>query len=235
MSTTNKTLLVILALAVIAVAAYFSMGNRTSAPSSAVPLTVDTKSGNYGLFIDNTDNDYFSTKDANVKGIINAYLTNPAQIADPTDAQKYGSSLIYYYDSNAFIAAEKSDAANNASVTAFTMRNIKTGQRINDCNIYTSAGLYKDSDLLLSVSSEDNGKFGVCMYKRGDPNFSFIDLSSQLSSTETLFSDPAGQNLKAGIKNVDTQKKTFSVDVYDTSKKDANGAYVYKRSLEVSY
>ena len=194
-----------------------------------------TNGGNYGLFIDNLDSGYFSTTDANVKKIVQAYLTKPEA---KTDSDKYGSSLVFYYNNDVFITTELFSPTDRNSISAFVMHDMKTGKPIFNCIIYARSGLYKDADLLLSVSFIDNGvtpKFGACLYQRGAVNFSFIDLTPKLSAMETLFSDPTGRDLKAGIKNVDTQKKTFSVDVYDTSKKDQSGNYVYKRSLEVSY
>ena len=206
----------------------------TSSPS---PLSITTTTGNDGLFIDNQDNNYFSTKDANVRNIIKTYLSKEKDYPyEITDAQNYGLSLVYFYNQDVFIAAEKHSF--EGGITAFVMHDMKTGQKISDCIIFANAGLYKDTDLLLSVSFIDNGvspKFGACLYERGAPNFTFIDLTPKLSATETFFSDPAGRDLKANIQDVDTQKKTFTVDVYDTGKKDQAGNYVFRRSLEVSY
>jgi hypothetical protein len=195
-------------------------------------LTITTTAGNYGLFIDNLDSGYFSTTDANVKKIIQAYLTNQDA---KTDSDKYGYSLVYYYTNNVFITEGLFSPTDRNSVSAFVMYDMKTGKPISECNILAKAGLYKDADLLLSVSYLDNGKQGACLYERGTPNFTFIDLTSKLSSTEILFNDPAGRNLHADIKGVDTQKKTFAMGVYDTTKKDADGNYAYKRSLTISY
>lgn len=206
---------------------------NTSTPGA--PSIDDSTSGNYGLFIDNLDSGYFSTTDANVKKIVQAYLTKPDA---KTDSDKYGYSLVYYYNKDVFITEELFSPTDRNSVSGFAMYDMKTGKPISNCLIYAQAGLYKDTDLLLSVSYKDNGvsmKFGACLYERGTPNFAFIDLTSKLGANETLFSDPAGRNLHANIKDVDTQKKIFAVDVYDTTKKDAAGNYAYKRSIEVSY
>jgi len=207
---------------------------KLHAPSSDT-LTIDTGSGNYGLFIDNLDSGYFSTTDANVKKIVQAYLTNQDT---KTDSDKYGYSLVYYYTQDAFIVERLFSSTDRNSVSEFTMYDMKTGKAASDCFIYAHAGLYKDADLLLSASYKDNGvdmKQGACLYERGAPNFTFIDLTSKLATDETLFNDPAGQNLHANTKNVDAQKKTFVVDVYDTTKKDGDGNYAYKRSVAVSY
>lgn len=204
-------------------------------PSSG-PLTIDTGSGNYGLYIDNLDSGYFSTTDTNVKKIVQAYLTNPNA---KTDADRYGNSLVFYYNKNVFVTAELFSATDRNSVSAFVMHDIKTGKQMFGCLIYPRAGFYKDADLLLSASFTDNGvdmKQGACLYERGAPDFTFIDLTSKLGVNEALFNDPAGRNLHAEIKNVDTQKKTFAIDVYDTTKKDGDGNYAYKRSIEeISY
>lgn len=206
---------------------------HASAPSA--PTIDDGTSGNYGLFIDNLDSGYFSTTDANVKKIVQAYLTQPEA---KRDSDKYGSSLVFYYTKDVFIAEGLFSPTDRNSLSGFAMYDMKAGQQISSCIIYSQAGLYKDNDLLLSVSYEDNGasmKFGACLYERGALNFTFIDLSSKLAANEILFNDPAGRNLKANIKDIDTQKKTFAVDVYDTTKKDGGGNYAYKRSIEVSY
>ena len=164
-----------------------------------------------------------------------AYLTQPEA---KRDSDKYGSSLVFYYTKDVFTKAELFSSTDRNSVSAFVMYDMKTGKPMNGCLIYAQAGLYKDTDLLLSASFTNNGvdmKQGACFYERGMPNFTFIDLSSKLGANETLFNDPAGRNLKANIKDVDTHKKTFAVDVYDTTKKDGNGNYAYKRSIEVFY
>lgn len=210
--------------------------SHTPAPSA---LNITTTAGNYGLFIDNQDNEYFATKDANVRNIIKTYLTRGKDYPyELTDAEKYGERLVYYYTKENFMVAELYYWANINNIDVFSMYDTKTGQQISECSIYAQAGLYKDSDFLLSASSMDvppNAKEGACLYERGAPNFTFIDLSSKLGATETLFSDPTGQTLKANVRNVDTQNKTFTVDVYDTINKDASGNYAYKRSIEISY
>ena len=211
---------------------------QTSTPGS---LNITTTTGNYGLFIDNQDNEYFATHDANVRNIIKTYPSDLYPNAK-TDAEKYGSKLVYYYTKENFIAAELYNWSELNNINAFTMYEMKTGKPISECNILGRAGLYKDSDLLISATYIDNGtsmKQGACLYERGTTNFKFIDLTSQLSSTETLFIDPAGQDLRAMIRDVDKQKRTFLVDVYDNTIKDASGTqvfgYKYKRSIEVSY
>ncbi len=226
---------IIAAVAAVAVIG-FAMYSRHRAPNM---LTIDTRSGNYELFIDNEDNEYFSTKDANVKNIIKTYLTKQKEYPyGLTDAQNYGSTLVYYYTRDVFIAAGVGDWRDRNSPLGFSLYNMKTGQQISSCVIYSQAGFYKNNDLLLSVSYIDNGtvmKYGACLYQRRSANFTFIDLTSKLGANETLFNDPAGRSLKATIKDVDTQKKTFVVDVNDMTKKDADGNYVYKRSIKVSY
>ncbi len=208
-------------------------------------LSIDRNTGNYGLFINNGDNNYFSTHDANVRNIIEAYLANhedrhPDGYPDPTAADIYGRSLVYYFTDDVFIEAWKNTW--DGAVVAYELRDIQSGQIVSDCVIYAESGLYKDEDVLLSVSYTGSflnyppdAKPGVCLYERGAPNFTFIDLSSKLTSTETLFNDVMGQILTASIKDVDTQKRTFAVDVYDTTKTDVDGNYAYKRSIEVSY
>ncbi|MBV9349331.1 MAG: hypothetical protein JO026_01120 [Patescibacteria group bacterium] len=164
-----------------------------------------------------------------------AYLTNPDA---KTDADKYGQSLVFYYTKDAFIKERLYSSTDRNSVSAFTMHDMKTGKEISECVILPPAGLYKDSDLLLSVSYVDTGtamKDGVCLYQRSDPNFRFIDLTSKLTANETLFNDPAGRDLKATITNVDTARKTFDVAVYDMTKKSADSSYAYKRSITVAY
>lgn len=228
----GKTIGLIIVL-ILAGIVYFFFGRNIMSLS---PLTITTTTGNYGVFIDNIDSGYFSTTDENVKKIVRAYLTKPEA---KTDSDKYDSSLVFYYTKNVFIAAELYSSTDRSSVSAFIMHDMKTGKPIADCNILAQAGLYKDNDLLLSATYKDNGIQGVCLYERGTPNFKFIDLTPQLSSTETLFADPAGQDLRAMINHVDEQKRTFLIDVYDNTIKNASGAvvpgYKYKRSIEVSY
>lgn len=240
MTSSKKILISIAVIIIIAAFAYFAFGRQASTPDSLTEdtstLTIDNNLGNYGLFIDNQDNSYFSTKDANVKKIIETHLAGQYQPNATTDAEKYGYSVVYFYNKDIFIAGEKHSP--DGLVTAFVSHELKTGEKIGDCTIFANAGLYKDNDLLLSVTYKDNGvdmEQGACLYQRGESNFKFIDLSSKLSESETLFSDPLGQSLAAYIRNVDTQEKTFEVDVYDTGNKDAEGNYVFKRSIEVSY
>lgn len=216
----------------------FAVWKLHSAPeTSTLPstLTIDANSGNYGLFINSQDNGYFSTTDANVKKVVQAYLIKPEA---KTDSDKYGSSLVFYYTKDVFIKAELFSSTDRNSISGFTMHDMKSGKQISPCYIFPQAGLYKDNDLLLSVSYTEpvpGAKNGVCFYERGASNFTFIDLTSKLSTDEILFSDPTGQSLKANIKDIDTKKKTFAVDVYDTTKKDRSGNYIYKRSIEISY
>jgi hypothetical protein len=221
-------------LAVVAlVACALAVWQRQS--SHGAPMINDSASGNYGLFIDNLDSGYFSTTDQNVKRIVQAYLTDPNA---KTDSDKYGYSLVFYYTKEVFIAEGLFSPTDRDSVSGFSMRDMRTGKEIGECDIYAQAGLYKDSDLLVSVSyvgEPPYAKTGVCLYERGTPNFTFIDLASKLSSGETLFSDPTGQNLRASMKKVDTQKKAFAVSVYDTAKKGPNGDYAYKRSIEAFF
>lgn len=241
MSNKNRKFVIIVALVFIAVVGYFAY-ERFSDPStpngSTKALIINTNSGNYEQFIDTTDSDYFSTKDENVKNIIKTHLAKQKEYPYKiTDTQNYGYTQVYYYTKDSFIVGGKIDPA-NINVAGYDMYDMKTGQKINECAIYTNAGFYRDKDLLLSVSFKDNGvdiKYGACLYKRGNVNFAFLDVSSKLDQTETIFSDPAGQNLKAVIKNVNTQNKTFVVDVYDTTKKGLDNNYIYKRSVEVSY
>lgn len=236
----NKLIsLSILVFVVIAVVAYLGFRGQgvSNAPNPIGKIVIDNSSGNYGRFIEGEDNNYFATRDANVRNIIRTYLTNPTGFTDPTDAQKYGFTLIYYYNKDNFIVAEKTDPVSNV-IMGFTMYNMKTGQQISNCAIIPNAGLYKNNDLLLSASFigvAPYTKQGICLYERGTPNFTFIDLSSKLSSTETIFNDSTGRSLNATIKNVDTQNKTLVVYVYNTTKKDADGNYAYKRSMKISY
>lgn len=241
-SINKKTWLVIIVAVAILICA-FAVWKLHTLPGVSTPnsLNITTTAGNYGLFIDNQDNEYFSTHDANVRNIIEKYIV-PQYIGAKTDAEKYGQSLIYYYTKDNFIAANLYNWADQSNINAFTMYDMKTGKPISECNILARAGMYKDSDILLSASYIDNGtsmKLGACLYERGAPNFKFIDLTPQLSSTETLFADPAGQDLRAMITHIDKEKRTFLVDVYDNTIKDASGAvvpgYKYKRSIEVSY
>jgi hypothetical protein len=228
----NEILVVGAVFLVICAGAAALWGLRLMTPPAAP--TIDASSGNYGLFIDNLDSGYFSTTDPNVKNIVLAYLAKPEA---KTDSDKYGGSLVFYYTKNAFIREELVSSTDRDSVSAFTMYDMKTGKPISDCSIYAHAGLYKDSDLLLSASFSDGAspKNGVCFYQRGAPNFTFIDLTSRLASTETLFNDPSGRNLNASIRDVDTQGKTFTIAVYDTTRKDADGNYAYTRGIEVAY
>lgn len=202
---------------------------------AATNLNITTTAGNYGLFIDNQDNEYFSTHDANVRNIIQTYLTRGKDYPyELMDAEKYGNTLVYYYTKENFIVAGLYYWANLNNIDAFTLYNTKTGKPISECNILAQAGLYKDSDLLLSVSHKDNGVQGVCFYNRGAPNFTFVDLTPQLAKNETLFDDPMGRNLHASLRKVDNDQSII-VDVYDTSKVEVKGNYAYKRSIKVGY
>lgn len=234
----NAAIILIILIVLIAGVAYWITRNITTVPAMpSAKVTIDSNSANYGRFIDNTDNWYFSTRDANVKKIIEIHLSNSHGFTDPTDAQKYGSYVVYYYDKNSFIVGEKTDPLSDTP-TAYVMRDIKNGQKIGDCIIFREAGLYKSEDALISVSFVDEGvvvKQGVCFYELGAERFTFIDMTPQLGETETLFTDPAGRDLNAVTKNVDTQKKTLTVDVFDKGSRNASGAYVYKRSIEISY
>lgn len=233
MKNINQRILVIAIIVLAVLAGVFAVWKlHTSAPGA--PAIDDGTSGNYGLFIDNLDSGYFSTTDANVKKIVEAYLTKPEA---KTDSDKYGNSLVFYYNKDVFVTAELSSATDRNSVTAFVMHDMKTGKPMFDCLIYSQAGLYKDTDLLLSASYTDNGvdmKQGVCFYNRGAPNFTFVDLTPQLAKNETLFDDPAGRNLHASLRKVDNDQSVI-VDVYDTSKVDVKGNYAYKRSVKVGY
>lgn len=240
MASSKQILISIAVIIVIVAIVYFAFGKQVNAPDTLSEdtgtLMVDSNSGNYGLFIDNQDNNYFSTTDANVRKIIETHLAGQYQPNATTDTEKYGYSVVYFYNKDIFIAGEKHSP--DGAVTAFVSHDLKTGEKIGDCTIFANAGLYKDNDLLLSVTYKDNGvdmQQGACLYERGESNFKFIDLSSKLSESESLFSDPAGQNLKAVIKNIDTLKKTFAVEVYDTATKDVSGNYASKKLLEVSY
>ncbi|HFC10822.1 MAG TPA: hypothetical protein ENJ75_01340 [Candidatus Kaiserbacteria bacterium] len=201
-------------------------------------ISINLNTGHYGQFIKYGDNNYLSTHDVNVKKIIRTYFTNPFGITNPTEAQKYGYTLIYYYNKSAFIMANLYYWENIHNIASFAMYSMKTGKQISNCTIYSEAGLYKKGNLLLSVSSTGSTtsvKTGICFYERGAPNFTFIDLSPRLSKTETFFSDATGHTLKAVTKNVDTKNKTLDVNVYDTTKKDASGNFAFKRTMKVSY
>lgn len=232
-----NTKIILLAVVVLAVLACAFAIWKLHTPAST-SLSITTTTGNYGLFIDNQDSEYFSTHDANVRNIIKTYLTRgkdyPYEIPD---AEKYGETLVYYYTKENFIVAGLYYWANLNNIDAFTMYGTKTGKPMNSCLIYAQAGLYKDPDLLLSASFTDNGvdmKQGVCFYNRGAPNFTFVDLTPQLAQNETLFDDSAGRNLHASLRKVDNDQSVI-VDVYDTSKVDVKGNYVYKRSIKVGY
>lgn len=229
------------ALLIAAGAVYYYVGKNVSAPTPppAEPsaLKITTAAGNYGLFIDNDDNAYFSTHDPIVRNIIETYLAEKEYPYD-TDAEMYGNALVYYYTKDRFIAAWRHDWADRNSLSSFAMHDVKTGEWISDCTIFRDAGLYRDSDLLLSVTHIDDGntvRKGACLYERGASNFVFIDLTSKLLPTEDLFNDPTGGRLKAAIREVDTNARTFVVDVFDTEREDAEGGYARKRSIEVSY
>jgi hypothetical protein len=202
-------------------------------------LSITTTAGNYGLFIDNDDNAYFSTQDDNVRNIIRTHLTEQEKYPyEITDAWNYGHALVYYYTKDGFIAAQRDDWADRNSLSSFAMHDMKTGEQISDCSIFAEAGLYRDSDLLLSATYTDHGnvmRAGACLYERGAPNFTFIDLTSELGPTESLFDDPDGRDLRAAVKGVNTNERTFVVDVYDEGKRDLEGRHPYKRSMEVSY
>lgn len=104
--------------------------------------------------------------------------------------------------------------------------------------VWLVAGRHRDSNTLLSATYRDTGartEYGACLYERGLPNVTFIDLTGRLSGTETLFSDPKGQDLRASITDVDTEGRSFVVDVYDTTKKESEDRYTRTRSIEVSY
>lgn len=201
---------------------------------AATSLNITTTTGNYGLFIDNQDNEYFSTQDANVRNIIQTYIA-PQYLNAKTDAMKYGNSLIYYYTKDNFIAAGLYNWSDLNNISGFSMFDAKTGKLMSECDILGAAGLYKDADFLISVSYKDNGIQGICFYDRGAPNFTFVDLTPQLAKDETLFDDPMGRNLHASLRNVDTHDQSVLVDVYDTTKRDAKGNYAYKRSIKVGY
>lgn len=234
-----KSKIILIAIVVLAALAcgigVWKLHNQTPATSRALNITTTT--GNYGLFIDNQDSEYFATQDANVRNIINAYLAG-LYLNPRSEAEKYGNNLVYYYTKDNFIVGGLSYWANINDIQSFVMYDMKTGQPISPCYIYGQAGLYKDANLLLSVShteQEPDAKNGICFYVRGAPNFNFIDLTPQLGANETLFKDPTGQSLAATVKDVDTKNQTFSVEVYDTTKKGADGNYAYKRSIELSF
>lgn len=198
------------------------------------PLNITT-TGNYGLFIDNQDNNYFSTSDLNVRNIVKTHLAKgedyPYEI---TDAERYGHKLVFYYTKDVFVVAEKNSW--DAPVVAFAMNSMKTGEKISVCSIFAEAGLYKSEDILVSASFLNNGDTqGVCLYERGEANFAFINLDAELSPTETFFNDPTGQRLSAGIKNVDINKNTLLLDVYDRSRVGRDGNYAHNRILKVIY
>lgn len=230
-----NTKIILVAVVVLAVLACAFAIWKLHTPASA-PLSITTTTGNYGLFINNQDNEYFSTHDANVRNIIKAYLSD-LYINPKTDAEKYGNKLVYYYTKDNFIVAGLYYWANLNNIDAFAMYDMKTGKPMSSCLIYAQAGLYRDPDLLLSASFTDNGvdmKQGVCFYNRGAPNFTFVDLTPQLAKNETLFDDPAGRNLHASLRKVDNDQSVI-VDVYDTSKVDVKGNYAYKRIIKVGY
>ncbi len=240
MSSKNKLIVFVLALVLIAGIGYFAVyRSHISSPSSSTDsLRIDTKTNNYAKFIDNANNSYFSTSDVNVKNIIKTYLAKQKDIPNKiSDEQNYGYAVVYYYTNDVFIVGEKYDPANQ-NAAAYDMHDMKNGQQISSCAIARDAGMYKDNDLLLSVSFTDKRgemKHGVCVYNRGESNFKFVDLSSKLTSSESIFSDPSGQSRNASIKNLNTQNKTLFVSVYDKTKKSSDGNYVFKRNMEVAY
>ncbi len=235
----NKIILVcIIVLAVLISLYYFKSKNPSVPPTGNTGITVDKNSINYGAFITGEDNSYFLTKDNTVKSIITKYLAKQAS-SQVADTEKYGYSLVYYYDNEKFIEAQKTYSTDDKSINSFILKDIKTGQYVNNsCIIFAKTGSYRDSSILMSGSSRTvgaSGQEGVCIYEKGAANTTFIDLSSKLLATETIFKDPSGQNISTTIKNVDTNKRTFEIDVFSTVKKDSNGNNIYVKSLQLSY
>lgn len=196
---------------------------------------VTRTTGNYGIFIDNIDNNYFSTHDSNVRDLIEAYLINKY---GKTEAEKYGHSLIFYYDSFRFIEAQKRMPNNNESISAYVLYDTQTGKRVPGCAIIKDAGFYKDESILLSGSFLDSMseiKEGICYYERGFSYFKFVDISSKVNPNETIFKDPAGQMLTASLANIDIKNRTLTVSVYNKSKKDSSGNYLFSRNISLSF
>lgn len=229
----NKKTIAIAAVLVIvaALAIYINRARVTPINNNNSKVAIVTTSGNYGRFIDNIDNSYFSTQDSNVKSLIETYLVwTPGK----TDAEKYGRSLVYYYDTSRFIEAQKVMPNDDSSVSSYVLRNIQNGEIVPGCVIYKDSGLYKGENILLSISFL-NEKQGICIYEKGSSNFNFVDLSSKLAGNETLFKDPAGQLMTASITNVDTKKRIISIGVYSKDKKDSQGNYSISKNINVSF
>ena len=233
----NLALLYSIAIFIVIFSVYFINKEITTKESTNL-LFINTNSSNYGLFIPGPENSYFSTTDPNVKNLISKYLTKQYS-SQISEIEKYGYSLIYYYDNTIFIEAQKSFPNDDRSITSFVTKNISNGQMTNNgCVIFTGTGTYRDDKLLMSASSLASGASsleGVCLYERGNSNSTFINLSPKLSEEETLFRDPTGQKVLSTIKNVNIKKRTFSIDVFSTTKKDSTGYSRYSRRLMVSY
>ncbi len=135
-----------------------------------------------------TDSNYYTTTDKNVKYIFENFVSKTVS-SNPPIERKYLQGYVLYYDANKYLLA-----SDGAVYSSYGLYNINDGGKINsDCYINTAEGYTFNDEMYISASpihlTDDYSKQGLCVYKFGRDNFSYIDLSKDLKTGETFIKD----------------------------------------------
>ena len=161
-------------------ATYYKLSNKRVAVSEVRSFTQTKLSEN--------DSNYYTTKDKIAKFIFENFVSKIAYTNIPLD-RKYLQYKVLYYDANKYLLS--SDGAVSSS---FGLYNITNGEKINsECYIDTAEGYLEGNNLYVSASpvhrNDDYSKQGLCIFRLGTNNFSYIDLTKDLKSGETIMKD----------------------------------------------
>ncbi len=135
-----------------------------------------------------SDSNYYTTTDKNVKYIFENFVSKMTSSNLPIE-RKYLQDYVLYYDASKYILA--SDGVVSSS---YSLYNINNGEKIkSDCYINTAEGYTATDTMYISAfplhNTEDYSRQGLCVYKLGQDNFSYIDLSKDLKTGETFIKD----------------------------------------------
>ena len=162
-------------------ATYYKVANKRVAIRSEVKSFPQAK-------LSENDSNYYTTKDKNTKFIFENFGSKIGSSNLPLE-RKYLGERVLYYDASKYLLS--SDGAVSSS---FVLYNITNGEKINsECYIDTAEGYLEGDDLYVSVSpvhrNDDYLKQGLCIFRLGTNNFSYIDLSKDLKTGETFIKD----------------------------------------------
>lgn len=135
-----------------------------------------------------SDSNYYATTDKNVKYIFESFVSKIVPNNLPIE-RKYLQNYVLYYDENNYLLA-----SDGAVYSTYSLHNINNGEKINsDCYINTAEGYTSNNNMYISAypvhNTEDYSKQSLCVFRLGQNNFSYIDLSRDLKADETFIKD----------------------------------------------